>query len=145
MAAMAPMNVKLSVPLGPISVADAVTDSVNVSVHTNVSVKSNGNTSKAQSPTNNAYKSTTPDIGDELLKAHLIKDKTNFTIKLTNDELIINGVKQSEENHQVILKKYQKKPSDKVNINVSESNHSHQSTHVFSNPNLFTTFLPQNC
>lgn len=51
-----------------------------------------------------------------LYNAGLIKDKTHFTAQITNDELIVNGVKQSEENHQKILKLYQRKPDDKVNF-----------------------------
>ncbi|WP_317169490.1 M56 family metallopeptidase [Mucilaginibacter humi] len=57
-----------------------------------------------------------PNIADALYNAGLIKDKTKFTGQLTNDALIVNGVKQSEANHQLILKKYQKKPGDTVNL-----------------------------
>jgi bla regulator protein BlaR1 len=57
-----------------------------------------------------------PKMGDALYDAGLIKDKGKFTALITNDILLVNGVKQSEENHQLILKKYQKKPGDKVNL-----------------------------
>jgi bla regulator protein BlaR1 len=151
MVAMAPMNVsigKLNGSLGKlngsVNVTDQVTDSiVNVTVHANVNVKSHTDVHpKVTTSINGDIKTETPDIGDELLKAQLIKDKTNFSIKLTNDEFIVNGVKQSEETHQRFLKKYQKKPGDKVNMTISVNQ---KSTGVFKNPNLFTTFLPQNC
>jgi hypothetical protein len=57
-----------------------------------------------------------PKMGDALYDAGLIKDKGKFTAMITNDVLIVNGVKQSEDNHQLILKKYQKKPGDTVNL-----------------------------
>jgi beta-lactamase regulating signal transducer with metallopeptidase domain len=57
-----------------------------------------------------------PNMADALYNAGLIKDKKKFTARITNDELIVNGVKQSEENHQKILKLYQKKSDDKVNL-----------------------------
>lgn len=57
-----------------------------------------------------------PNMGDALYDAGLIKDKGKFTALITNDVLIVNGVKQSEANHQLILKKYQKKPGDTVNL-----------------------------
>jgi beta-lactamase regulating signal transducer with metallopeptidase domain len=57
-----------------------------------------------------------PNMADALYDAGLIKDKTHFTAMITNDVLMVNGVKQSEANHQRILKKYQKKPGDKVNL-----------------------------
>jgi bla regulator protein BlaR1 len=65
-----------------------------------------------------------PPIGDDLLKAGLIKDKNNFTVKLNDDELVVNGVKQSEENHQLFLKKYTKKAGEKMNMNFSYHNSS---------------------
>jgi beta-lactamase regulating signal transducer with metallopeptidase domain len=57
-----------------------------------------------------------PSMANALYNTGLIKDKTHFTAVITNDALIVNGVKQSEENHQKILKLYQKKPGDKVNL-----------------------------
>jgi bla regulator protein BlaR1 len=57
-----------------------------------------------------------PNMADALYDAGLIKDKTHFTAMITNDVLLVNGVKQSEANHQLILKKYQKKPDDNVNL-----------------------------
>jgi bla regulator protein BlaR1 len=63
-----------------------------------------------------------PSIADELFNADLIKDKKNFTAMLTNEALIVNGVKQSEENHQRILKLYQKKPDDTVNLSFNYVN-----------------------
>lgn len=65
---------------------------------------------------------STPDFGEELLKAKLITDKNNYTVQLNNKELIVNGVKQSEENHQLFLKKYAKDAGDKVDMNYSYHN-----------------------
>jgi bla regulator protein BlaR1 len=65
---------------------------------------------------------STPDFGEELLKAKLITDKNNYTVQLNNKELIVNGVKQSEENHQLFLKKYAKNSGDKVDMNYSYHN-----------------------
>jgi hypothetical protein len=61
-------------------------------------------------------------IGDELLKAHLITDKNNFTVKLNNNELVVNGKKQSGENHKLLLSKFMKKPGDIVDLNYSYHN-----------------------
>ena len=62
-------------------------------------------------------------IADVLLKAQLITDRHNFSMQLNNAELIIDGVKQSEETHQLILKKFMKKPGGKVNMNLIYSDH----------------------
>ncbi|MES2276429.1 MAG: M56 family metallopeptidase [Bacteroidota bacterium] len=61
-------------------------------------------------------------IGDELLKARLITDKNNFTVKLNANELVVNGEKQSEENHKLMLSKFEKKPGDTVDLNYSYHN-----------------------
>jgi bla regulator protein BlaR1 len=63
-----------------------------------------------------------PKMADALYDAGIIKDKVNLSALLTNDVLIVNGVKQSEENHQRILKKYQKKPGDNVNLSFTYGN-----------------------
>ncbi|MES2378683.1 MAG: M56 family metallopeptidase [Bacteroidota bacterium] len=57
-----------------------------------------------------------PNMADALYNAGLIKDKSHYTAMITNDVLMVNGVKQSEANHQKILKLYQKKPNDTVNL-----------------------------
>jgi bla regulator protein BlaR1 len=51
-----------------------------------------------------------------------IKDKNNFKIILNNKELIVDGVKQSEELHQTALKKYTKYPNDVVNVTIAVTN-----------------------
>jgi bla regulator protein BlaR1 len=61
------------------------------------------------------------EIADELLKENIITDKNDVTFKITNEELIVNGVKQPEALHKKILSKYVKKPGD--NINYHYSNH----------------------
>jgi bla regulator protein BlaR1 len=57
-------------------------------------------------------------VGDKITKRlideHLVKDKNNYTIKITNDALYIDGVKQPEEVHQKIIQQYLK-PGDKIN------------------------------
>ncbi|MCC8424272.1 M56 family metallopeptidase [Mucilaginibacter sp. UR6-11] len=63
---------------------------------------------------------STPSFADELLKAGLINNKGNFKAELNNKELVINGVKQSEENHQLMLQKFMKKTGDKVNLSFSQ-------------------------
>jgi bla regulator protein BlaR1 len=63
-----------------------------------------------------------PKIADALYEAGMIKDKVNFSAFINNDVLIVNGETQSEENHQRILKKYQKKPNDPVNLSFTYGN-----------------------
>jgi beta-lactamase regulating signal transducer with metallopeptidase domain len=63
-----------------------------------------------------------PKIADALHEAGVIKDKVNFSAFLNNDVLIVNGETQSEEIHQHILKKYQKKPGDPVNLSFTYGN-----------------------
>ena len=62
--------------------------------------------------------SSMPSLADELIKAHLITDaeKNTFSAHLDNNELVINGIKRSEDEHQQILKKFAKSPADKVNL-----------------------------
>lgn len=59
---------------------------------------------------------------DELIKAGIIKDKNNFDINISNNSLEVDGVKQPEAVHQQILKKFVKKPGDKVNWHYSNHN-----------------------
>ena len=63
--------------------------------------------------------STTDDIINDLEKANIISNRDNLSIKLTNDVLIVNGVKQPEEIHQEILKKHVAKPGDKISLRYS--------------------------
>jgi hypothetical protein len=51
-----------------------------------------------------------------------IKDPNNYKIELNNKELIVDGVKQSEDLHQLALKKYVKYPNDKVNVTIAVTN-----------------------
>lgn len=59
---------------------------------------------------------------DELIKAGIIKDKNNFDFNISNNSLEVDGVKQPEAVHQQILKKFVKKPGDKVNWHYSNHN-----------------------
>lgn len=63
--------------------------------------------------------STSEDIISDLEKANIISSRDNLSIKLTNDVLIVNGVKQPEEIHQEILKKHMAKPGDKISLKYS--------------------------
>jgi|GEM_PF-5724713 len=59
------------------------------------------------------------EIADELVKENIITDKNDVTFRITNEELIVNGVKQPEALHKKILSKYVKKPGDNINYNYS--------------------------
>jgi len=65
---------------------------------------------------------TTTAIIEDLTAAKLISDKKNLSFRLTNDELIINGIKQTDEIHNQILKKYVKKPGDNITLNYNYRN-----------------------
>lgn len=65
--------------------------------------------------------STTDEIISDLEDANVISSTQNLSFQLTNNSLIVNGVKQPENIHQKIIQKYQVKPGDK--ISVSYSNH----------------------
>lgn len=55
-------------------------------------------------------------IATELVKDNLVRDKNHFTYKLSRAELLIDGVRQSEELHRRIVDKYFK-PDDQFNLN----------------------------
>ena len=59
-----------------------------------------------------------PNMGDEitkdLLKSDLIKDKANYTFKITDDALYVDGIKQPDAVYKEIVGKYVK-PGDKIN------------------------------
>jgi bla regulator protein BlaR1 len=59
------------------------------------------------------------EVTTELIKEGIIKDKDNFDININNNELEVDGVKQPEAVHQKILKKFVKKPGDKMNWHYS--------------------------
>lgn len=63
--------------------------------------------------------SISEDIIRELEDAKIITSRNNLSFHLTNDELIVNGVKQPEDIHQKILKNYVKKPEDKISLSYS--------------------------
>jgi bla regulator protein BlaR1 len=55
-------------------------------------------------------------IAYELLRDNLVSDKNHFTYKLNKDELLIDGVKQSDELHRRIVDEHFK-PADNFNLN----------------------------
>ena len=66
-----------------------------------------------------ARNSTSDDIVNDLEKANVISSRDNLSIQLSNESLIVNGVKQPEEIHQEILKKHMRSPGDKITLNYS--------------------------
>jgi bla regulator protein BlaR1 len=60
--------------------------------------------------------STAEDIVSDLEKANVITSRDNLSIQLSNESLIVNGVKQPEEIHQEILKKRMKTRGDKITL-----------------------------
>ncbi len=54
-------------------------------------------------------------IAKQLIDSHLIKDKGNYSFKITNDELYIDGVKQSDKVHNQVIKSCLK-PGDHINL-----------------------------
>ncbi len=59
---------------------------------------------------------------DELVNEGIIENSRNLKLKLTNNELIINGKKQSAELHLRMLKKVQDKTGGKVNLEYNITN-----------------------
>jgi bla regulator protein BlaR1 len=55
-------------------------------------------------------------IAYELIRDNLVSDKNHFTYKLSKDELLIDGVKQSDELHRRIVDEHFK-PDDNFNLN----------------------------
>ena len=45
-----------------------------------------------------------------------MKSGNNLSFRLTNNELIVNGVKQTDAIHKNILKKYVRKPGDNISL-----------------------------
>jgi hypothetical protein len=60
--------------------------------------------------------SVSEDIISDLKKANIITSETNLSFRLTNDELIVNGVKQPDDIHQKMLKKYAGKPGGTISL-----------------------------
>jgi bla regulator protein BlaR1 len=55
-------------------------------------------------------------IADEIVNAGLSPTKDNLSFHITNDLLIVNGVRQSDEVHQKIISKFVKKPGDTLDF-----------------------------
>jgi len=66
---------------------------------------------------------TSNSISDEIIrdleKANIINTRSNLSFRLTNDELIVNGVKQTDAIHQNILKRYVRKQGDNISLTYS--------------------------
>ncbi len=54
-----------------------------------------------------------------LEKANIINTRNNLSFCLTNNELIVNGVKQADAIHEKILKNYIKKPGTTISVSYS--------------------------
>jgi hypothetical protein len=54
-------------------------------------------------------------ITKQLIDEHLIRDKNNYSFKITDDALYIDGVKQSDKVHEQVIKNYVK-PGDHINF-----------------------------
>jgi len=64
-------------------------------------------------------KSISEGIISDLTNANIISSSHNLSFKLTNDALIVNGVKQPEAIHQKILQKHQENSHDKISLTYS--------------------------
>ncbi len=53
-------------------------------------------------------------LNEELIKEGLVKDVSRFSYKINNSELIVDGVKQSVDQHKRIIVKVLKRPNDKI-------------------------------
>jgi hypothetical protein len=54
-------------------------------------------------------------ITKQLIDEHLIRDKNNYSFKITDDALYIDGVKQPDKVHEQVIKNYVK-PGDHINF-----------------------------
>jgi len=59
------------------------------------------------------------EIADRLKEENLVEDRSNMSFRLTNDELIVNGVKQPDDVQKKIIDKYLKSPDDKFSLSYS--------------------------
>ena len=55
----------------------------------------------------------------DLEKANIINSRNNLSFRLTNNELIVNSIKQTDAIHQNILKKYVRNPGDNISLSYS--------------------------
>ncbi|HEY1010251.1 MAG: M56 family metallopeptidase [Daejeonella sp.] len=62
----------------------------------------------------------TRELNLELVKEGLVKDSRNFSYKINNNELIVDGVKQSIEQHHRIIKKVLKNADDNIDLTYSK-------------------------
>ena len=62
-------------------------------------------------------------IGEDIIRdfenSNIISSRENLSFQLTNESLIVNGIKQPEDIHQQILQKYQSKLGDKISLRYS--------------------------
>ncbi len=59
------------------------------------------------------------EIADRLKEENIVQDRSNMSFKLTNDELIVNGIKQPDDVQKKIIEKYLKGPDDKFSLSYS--------------------------
>ncbi|RRB04067.1 M56 family metallopeptidase [Larkinella rosea] len=67
-------------------------------------------------------KSVTDQIIDEIVNAGLSPKREGLSFHITNDFLIVNGVKQSDEVHHQIVSRFVKKPGDLVDFTYRNTN-----------------------
>src|SRR5439155_25449211 len=60
--------------------------------------------------------SVSEEIINDLKEANIITTENNLSFRLTNDELIVNGVKQPDDIHQKMLRKYAGKPGGTISL-----------------------------
>ncbi|WP_170299123.1 M56 family metallopeptidase [Larkinella terrae] len=70
----------------------------------------------------NTKKSVTDQIIDEIVDAGLSAKREGLSFHITNDFLIVNGVRQSDEVHRQIISKFVKKPGDTVDFTYRNTN-----------------------
>ena len=104
-------------PEASVKFATAVRPAIKVNPVTSVSATSSVNAE----PVATVY--TSNSISDEIIrdleKANIINTRNNLSFRITNDELIVNGVKQTDAIHQNILKRYVRKQGDNISLSYS--------------------------
>jgi hypothetical protein len=119
---------KPSVPVKSTASVKPVTDvkpANTISTVSDVKAKPVISTKPAEIVTKTEIYSSSTSISDEIIHdledANIITTRNNLSFRFTNDELIVNGVKQPDALHQKFLKKYVTKPGETISI--SYSNH----------------------